>query len=172
MPGRFTGMYSTHFIGIVILLVIWIVLFKFTHLLIRLLLREPLIGWAIGPLGITIVFLHEPAILYIWLDVLGPALVSGVVLYIGLFTSLAPVVIPHHPLLEILVVVCGVLLSSTGDLVNALSDLIHPLWGEARVLRSIQWLRSTWAQIHFTSFGCSYLNDHFGSSPTELLQAL
>jgi hypothetical protein len=33
-------------------------------------------------------------------------------------------------------------------------------------------LRASWAQIHFTTFGSSYLNDHFGASPAELLQAL
>jgi hypothetical protein len=108
----------------------------------------------------------------IWLDVLGPALVSGGVLYIGLFTSLSPVTLPQHPLVPVVVIICGVLLSSTGDFVNAWRDLRHPLWGEARILRSIQFLRATWARIHFTPFGHSYLSDHFKTTPTDLLQAL
>jgi hypothetical protein len=108
----------------------------------------------------------------IWLDVLGPALVSGGVLYMGLFTSLSPVTLPQHPLVPVVVIACGVLLSSTGDFVNAWRDLRHPLWGEARILRSIQFLRATWARIHFTPFGHSYLSDHFKTTPTDLLQAL
>jgi hypothetical protein len=54
--------------------------------------------------------------------------------------------------------------------VNALRDLRYPLWGEARILCSLQFLRASWASIHFTPFGLSYLRDHFGSSPSELLQ--
>jgi hypothetical protein len=74
--------------------------------------------------------------------------------------------------IEAFVIVCGVLIISTTDIVNALRDLRHPLWGEARVLRSIQTLRTSCAKIHFTPFGYSYLSDHFGSNPAELLQAI
>jgi hypothetical protein len=63
-------------------------------------------------------------------------------------------------------------LSIIGDIFKVFQDLRHPLWGEARILRSIQWLRATWASVHFTPFGYSYLNDHFGSSPTDLWHAL
>jgi hypothetical protein len=117
-------------------------------------------------------YLYEPSTFHIWLNVLFPALISGVTLYVGLFTSLAPVTLPHYPVLEIAVIVIGVLLSSTLDFVNALRDLRYPLWGEARILQNMQLLRTTWASIHFTPFGLSYLRDRFGSSPTELLQVL
>ena len=172
MPGIQTGLHITNILGLAVLLVLWIVLFKGIHLLVMLVRHEPLIGWAIGPLGITIVFLREPSTFYIWLDVLCPAVVSGSTLYIGLFTSLSPVSLPHYPLFEAFVIACGVLITSTGDVLNALRDLRHPLWGEARVLQSIQFLRASWAKIHFTPFGYSYLSDHFGSNPTELLQAI
>jgi hypothetical protein len=137
-----------------------------------LLRHGPLIGWAIGPFGVTVMFLHEPSIWYIWLNVFCPALVSGSIVYGGLFTSFSPVTLSHHPLFEVVTVICGVLVTSTGDFINALRDLRHPLWGEARILRSIQFLRASWAKIHFTPFGYSYLNDHFGSNPADLLQAL
>ncbi len=96
---------------------------------------------------------------------------SGGVLYIGFFTRLSPVPLSHNFLVEIVLVACGVLLTGIGDIFNAFQDLRHPLWGEARILRSMQWLRATWAKIHFTPFGYSYLNDHFGSNPNDLLQA-
>lgn len=172
MSGVLTGIHITNMLGLGILLVLWVVLFKSTHLLVTLSRHEPLIGWAIGPLGITVMFLREPSTLYIWLDVLCPAIVSGGVLYIGLFTPLAPVSLSHHPLIEAFVIAGGILITSTGDVLNALRDLRHPLWGEARVLQSIQLLRATWAKIHFTPFGYSYLSDHFGSNPKELLHTI
>lgn len=172
MPGTFTGIHVVNLFGVLFLVVLWIVLFKLAHLLLTFMRHDPLLGWAVGPLGITVMFLHEPSVLYIWLDVLCPATISGVIVYVGLFTSIAPITLPHTPLLEFLTILCGIALSSTSDFLNALRDLRHPLWGEARVLRSIQCLRATWARIHFTPFGYSYLNDHFGANPTDLLQAL
>jgi hypothetical protein len=172
MPGIVNGIHITNIWGLCILFVLWIVLFRCTHLLVMLIRREPLIGWAIGPLGVTLMVLHEPSTLRIWMDVLGPAVVSGGVLYVGLFTSLSPIVFPQHPFIQVLVITSGVLITSTGDFINALRDLRHPLWGEARILRSIQLLRATWAKIHFTPFGHSYLSDHFKTTPTDLLQAL
>ncbi|MBV9256540.1 MAG: hypothetical protein JO215_00825, partial [Ktedonobacteraceae bacterium] len=136
--------------GLVLLLLLWLLLFKGTRLLVTLLRHDPLVGWAIGPLGITIMFAHEPSILFIWLSLLCPAVVSGSVLYVGLFTPLSPVPLSHNPAVQVVVIGCGVLLSIMGDTFNAFQDLRHPLWGEARILRSIQWIRATWARVHFT----------------------
>jgi hypothetical protein len=171
MPGMLSHVHIIHPLGLCVLLALWLLLFKFTHVFVMLVRREPLIGWAIGPLGLTLMVLHEPSALFIWLGVFFPALVSAAVLYCGLFTSLSPIILPREPLIQFIIVVCGVLVTSTGDVVNALRDLQHPLWGEARILRSIQLLRATWAKIHFTPFGYSYVTDHFGSSPAELLKA-
>jgi len=159
-------------LGLAGFVVLWIILFECAHVLVTLLRNGPLIGWAVSPLGVTVMYLYEPSTLYIWLNVLFPAFVSSLVLYVGLFTSLAPVAIPHQLLITVLVISLGVLLSSSIDFFNALRDLRHPLWGEARILRSIQYLRASWSAIHFTPFGLTYLRDRFGSSPTDLLQAL
>lgn len=167
-----TSIHVTNLLGLLGFLIVWIVLFECAHLLIMLLRNGPLIAWAISPLGVTVMFLQEPSTPYIWLNVFFPALISGCVVYFGLFTSLTPISLPHSLLIEILIVVVGILLSSTIDFVLALRDTRYPLWGEARILRSIQYLRASWASIHFTSFGLTYLRDHFGSSPTDLLRAL
>ena len=172
MPHIPTSFHVTSYLGLAAFLVLWLVFFRCAHLFLTIFRHGPLVGWAIGPLGVTVLFLHEPPALYIWLDVLCPAIVSGTVLYVGLFTSLSPVTLPHSPFIEILIISCGVLITSTGDLINALQDVRHPLWGEARILRNMQNLRTTWAKIHFTPFGYTYLRDHFGSSPTDLMQAL
>ncbi len=167
-----TSIHITNLLGLVGFLVVWIVLFECAHLLIMPLRNGPLIAWAISPLGVTAMFLQEPSTPYIWLNVFFPALISGGVVYFGMFSSLAPITLPHTLLIEIAVVVVGILLSSTIDFVLALRDMRYPLWGEARILRSIQYMRASWASIHFTTFGLTYLRDHFGSSPRDLLQAL
>jgi len=173
MPGTVTNVHITNVLGIIGFLVLWLILFGCAHLLVTLLRNERLIGWAIGPLGLTILFMREPSTLYILLDAIIPAIVSGCFLYLGLFTAFpSPIFIPHHPLIEIVVIACGVFITSFADCMNALRDLRYPLWGEARVLRSIQFLRASWASIHFTRFGLSYLQDHFDSNPRDLLQAL
>jgi hypothetical protein len=173
MSSPSVGIHINSFLGLGGFFLLWIILFVCAHLLVAMMRDDPLIGWAIGPLGLTTLFVYEPTTLYIVLDALLPALVSGSVLYIGLFTSLAsPIVIPRHPLIEIVVVAVGVLITSTRDFIIALRDLRYPLWGEARILRSIQFLHASWATIHFTAFGLSYLRDHFGNTPTDILQAV
>ena len=172
MSATHVGVHVTSFLGLGGFLILWIVLFVCAHMFVALLRNNPLIAWAISPLGVTTLFLHEPSTLYLLLDATFPALVSAGVLYIGLFTSIAsPVAFPRHPLIELVVIVGGVLLVSTRDFVNLLRDLRYPLWGEARILRSLQFLRASRATIRFTSFGLSYLRDHFGFSPAEILQA-
>lgn len=171
MQGILTSVHLTNLFGLGVLLIVWLALFVGTHVIVTLVRQEPLVGWAFGPLGVTVLFLREPSLWYIWLDVICPALVSGGVLYIGLFTSIAPITLPHYPLVEIVVIACGVCLTSIRDVANALRDVRYPLWGEARILRSMQLLRASWTKIHFTPFGYNYLSDHFGTNPTDLLQA-
>jgi hypothetical protein len=173
MPVTLTGIHITNILGVIGFLALWFILFWCAHMLVTLLHNNRLIAWAIGPLGVTVLFMREPSTLYILLDAIVPAIVSGCFLYLGLFTAVpSPIFIPHRPWIEIVVIACGVFITSFGDFMNALRDLRYPLWGEARVLRSIQFLRTSWASIHFTRFGLSYLQDHFGSSPHDLLQAL
>lgn len=172
MPASMTGVHITNVLGFIGFLFAWIILYEIAKMLVIVLRNEPLIGWAIGPLGISTLFLSEPSAAFIIFSALFPALISGCVLYFGLFSTFPnPIVIPHHSFIEILVVTAGVLLTSTGDFLDALRDLRHPLWGEARILRSLQFMRASWATIHFTTFGLSYLRDHFDSTPTDILQA-
>lgn len=172
MPETIASIYLTSVPRLVGFVVLWIILFECARMLVAVLRNDPLIGWAFGPLGVSTLFLSEPSPAFVLFNALFPAVVSGCVLYFGLFTSLlGPITLPHNPFFEALVIAAGVLLTSAGDFVDALRDLRYPLWGEARILRSIQLLHASKANIHFTAFGLSYLREHFGSNPTELLQA-
>lgn len=176
MPGASTSnmhIHITNLLGLVGFMVLWLGLVESARFLLSALRNAPLLGWAIGPLGISTLFLYEPSLRFLCLSLVLPALISGSVLYLGLFTSFpSPLALPHSTLTVLFTLALGILITGLGDWVNALRDIRYPLWGEARVLRSIQYLRASWASIHFTPFGRSYLREHFGSNPTELLQAL
>lgn len=160
-------------LGLLGFLVIWVVLVVCARLLVASFRSDPLIGWAIGPLGVTTLYLSEPPVALILLSALFPAAVSAAMLFIGLFSSLpSPLALSHRPLTEALVIIGGVIVSSAVDIRNAMRDLRHPLWGEARILRTIQALRASWASIHFTAFGITYLRDRFDTNPTDLLQTI
>lgn len=172
MPVFFANIHIHNLPGLILFLILWIVLYKVAHVLVMLWRHEPLVGWAVGPFGLKFVALHEPSLLYLWFDVLFPACVSGGTLYVAFFSAISPITLPHYPFVKFLVVICGILITSTADLLSALYDLRHPLWGEARLLRNIQMLRANWSCIHFTPFGRSYVHTHFGENPRDLLQIL
>jgi hypothetical protein len=172
MPGTIASIYVTSIPGLVTYVLLWLVLVECARILVRVFKNDPLVGWAVGPLGISTLYLSEPSPMFILFNALFPAIVSAFVLYMELFTALpSPLALPNNTLVKILVIAIGVMITSTGDFLNALRDLRYPLWGEARILRNIQLLYARWATIHFTPFGLSYLRESFGSNPTDLLQS-
>jgi hypothetical protein len=172
MPGAIASLYVTSIPKLVAYVLIWMILVECARMLVRAYRNDPLVGWAVGPLGLSTLYLSEPSPVFILFHAVFPAVVSAFVLYLGLFSALpSPLALPRNPLVEIFVILIGVLITSTIDFIDAMRDLRYPLWGEARILRSIQLLRASWASIHFTPFGLSYLREHFGSSPTDLLQS-
>src|SRR5947209_17654216 len=101
MPVAMTSIHVYKFLELAGFLALWIVLFECAHVLVTLLRHGPLIGWAVSPLGVSVMFLYEPSTLYIWLNVLFPALASGSVTYSGFFTTLALMPCPWHPLIDL-----------------------------------------------------------------------
>jgi len=166
------SLYVTSIPRLVAYVFIWIILVECARILVKVYRNDPLVGWAVGPLGVSTLYLSEPSPVFILFNALFPAMVSAFVLYVELFTALpSPLSLPHNPIFEILVITIGVVITSTLDFFDAMRDLRYPLWGEARILRNLQLLRASWASIHFTPFGLSYLHEHFGSNPTDLLQS-
>lgn len=176
MPETSTGylpIHITNLLGLIGFVILWLGLVECTRFLLKALRNDPLLGWAIGPFGISALYLSTPSARFILLSTAVQTFVSGLILYLGLFTGLpSPLTLPHHTLVITVVLALGVLITSLGDWITALRDLRFPLWGEARILRTIQSLHASWATIHFTPFGLSYLREHFRSTPTDLLQAL
>lgn len=172
MPNVLASIHIYTVLEFLLLVLLWLVSCECAHVGVRLLRREPLIGWAVGPLGVTVMFLYEPSLFYVCSDVLCSAIVSGCFLYVSLYTGFSSVIFPNDSSVPVLLVCCAVPIVCVATFMRLWQDARYPLWGEVRVLRTLQKLRASWARIHFTSFGCSYLLDHFGSNPTDLLRAL
>ena len=172
MPGSIASLHVTSIPRLIAYVFIWLFLVWCAKILVRLYRNGPLVGWAVGPLGLSTLYLSEPSPVFILFNALFPAIVSALVIYLFLFTTVpSPLSLPDNPLVEIVVITIGVLITSTVDFVDAMRDLRYPLWGEARILRNIQLMSASWASIHFTQFGLAYLHEHFSSNPADLLQA-
>src|SRR5215472_11061838 len=96
MPNVFVSIHIYTVLEVFLLVTLWLVICECAHVGVRFLRREPLIGWAVGPLGVTVMFLYEPSLFYICSDVLCPAIVSGSFLYIALYTGISSLVFPHN----------------------------------------------------------------------------
>jgi hypothetical protein len=55
-------------------------------------------------------------------------------------------------------------------ILGLLRERRFPLWGEARVLATIQRTRATGALIFFTTLGKTFLRERFGATPGEFLR--
>src|SRR2546430_16301437 len=98
MPVAMTSIHVFNFLELAGFLVLWIVLFEFAHVLGALLRHGPLIGWAVSPLGVSVMFLYEPSTLYIWLNFLFLSLFSALVICAGFFSFLYSIAFPLYPL--------------------------------------------------------------------------
>src|SRR5437667_4215607 len=136
MPKVIASIHIYTVLEFFLLVILWLVLSECAHVGVRLLRREPLIGWAVGPLGVTVMFVHEPSLLYICLDVLCPAIISGSFLYIGLSTDISLVVFPHNSPIPVLIVCCAIVIVNVVSFMRVWQDARYPLWGEARLLRT------------------------------------
>src|SRR5437660_2950853 len=123
MPGIHSSVHVNNVLGLIGFIVLWLALVECTKVLIALLKNDPLVGWAIGPLGVTPLVLCEPTTFFILFNALFPAILSGCILFFGLFSVLpSPLSLPHRPLVEILVIVIGVFFTSASNIINALRD--------------------------------------------------
>src|SRR5205085_7186069 len=95
MPNIIASIHIYTVLEVFLLIILWLVLCECAHIVIRFLRREPLIGWAVGPLGVTVMFVHEPSLFYVCLDVLCPAIISGSFLYVTLYTEIGSLLFPH-----------------------------------------------------------------------------
>lgn len=144
--------------------------------LVAMMRRDALVCWTVGPLGITAVYLREPPRGLLVAQVWVPALLVACASYMGL--SLVhplplvpvPLAVQDPQMLTRLGTVALVVLAVGGvQCLRLLADRRCPLWGDARVLVSVQRSRALGALVHFTPVGRAFLRERFGITPSELL---
>jgi hypothetical protein len=165
---------QVHTLQLVWVLVLWMALHEGVYLLLGMLRRQSLVCWSIGPLGAATTYLRAPGRLFVLLQVVLPAMLAAGFLRFSLFETTPPPIVnlPTRTLVQVLVILLSLLFTSTIRVIMLVRDWRYPLWGEARVLRSVSWCRATGACIYFTTFGRSFLRERFQSSPREFLQTL
>lgn len=155
-------------------LVLWIGLHEATYLLLGMLRRRILICWSIGPLGVATTYEREPGWGFLLAQLLAPAVLAALFLRFTLFQAMSPPILnlPNGVLPQLLTVLASLVLTSSIRAVLLLRDWRYPIWGEARLLRSIAWCRATGAAIVFTAFGRAFVRERFQVTPREFLQTV
>ena len=157
---------------LILAIVAWLLVY---HLVYRLtaLARDPsLICWSVGPLGLRVVPLREPSAGQRLLQLFLAGGVLAGVAYTTLYVLEPPPIVGLEPALEgrALTVAIPVAVLTLYRLVAIFREHRFPLWGEARVMASVQRSLATGAVIIFTPAGRAFVRDRFGATPTEFLR--
>ena len=153
---------------------IWLLVYHIVYAVIAIARDPSLICWGVGPFGFTVIGMRRPSLgqALSRLFISGAAL--GIVAFISLFVA-QPAPISGLPRLlpdRLGLIGALVALATILRVVGSLRDWRFPLWGEARVLASVQRSIATGAILFFTPLGRTFLRDRFGATPNEFLQTI
>ncbi len=163
---------QVHVLQLFGLLVLWIGLHEGMYLLLGMVQRRILICWSIGPLGIATTYAREPGRIFSLAQLLLPAALAALFLRFAFFQAVPPPIanLPQEALAQLLIVLLSLALTSGVRAIMLVRDWRYPIWGEARLLRSLAWRQATGAAIYFTAFGRAFLRERFHATPREFLQ--
>ncbi|MEO7000234.1 MAG: hypothetical protein ABI068_00340 [Ktedonobacterales bacterium] len=153
---------------------VWLLVYHIVYALTAITRDPSLVCWGVGLFGFTVIGLHRPS----WRQVVARLFCAGVALGVVAFITLfivqpAPISGLPQMLTNRLTLICAlVMLATILRLMGAARDWRFPLWGEARVLASVQRSIATGAILFFTPLGRAYLRDRFGATPNEFLQTI
>lgn len=155
-------------------LALWIALHEAAYLLLGMLRRRTMICWSIGPLGIATTYVREPGRVFLLAQLLVPAALAALFLRFVLFQVMSPPILhlPASALAQGFAIVISLALTSTLRAILLARDWRYPIWGEARLLRSVAWARATGAALCFTTFGRAFVRERFQVTPREFLQTV
>jgi hypothetical protein len=153
-------------------LILWLGLHEGMYLLLGMIRRRILLCWSIGPLGIATIYAREPGRVFSLAQLLLPAALAALFLRFTVFQTVPPPIpnLPHGALAQVCTVLLSLALTSGVRAVMLVRDWRCPIWGEARLLRSLSWRRATGTAIYFTAFGRVFLRERFHATPREFLQ--
>jgi hypothetical protein len=165
---------QVHALQLCWILLLWIGLHEASYLLLGMLRRRILLCWSVGPLGIATIYEREPGWGFLLAQWLAPAALAALFLRAMLFQTLTPPILnlPNGPLVQLALVLLSFVVTSSIRGAMLLRDWRYPLWGEARLLRSLAWGHATGAAIFFTAYGRAFLRERFQVTPREFLQTV
>jgi hypothetical protein len=168
------GGLQIHALQLCWILALWIGLHEASYLLLGMLRRRILLCWSIGPLGIATTYEREPGWGFLLAQLLAPAILAALFLRAMLFQPMTPPILnlPNGLLVQLGIVLVSLMVTSGLRGVLLARDWRYPIWGEARLLRSLVWSQATGAVIFFTACGRAFLRERFQVTPREFLQTV
>lgn len=150
----------------------WFAIYHLAYALIGLTRDRSLVCWSIGPLGIQPITLREPPARQVITQLTFAALAVAGTTYASLYLLMPPPIagLKQTPAAQLVAILIPVALLTLWRLLGLLRERRFPLWGEARVLASIQRSRATGALVIFTTMGRTFLRERFGATPGEFLR--
>ncbi|HLY31254.1 MAG TPA: hypothetical protein VKQ36_09505 [Ktedonobacterales bacterium] len=169
MPGGHINLFY-----LVLVTLGWVLVYQAIYWALAIVRDPSLICWGVGPFGLIIVTLRKPGpgLRLIQLVAAGLALAS--VADASLFLARpGPITgLSQTPLAELGVVALVVALATGVRLLANVRMQRFPLWGEARVLATVQQNVARGAILVFTPLGRAFLRERFGATPGEFIQTM
>lgn len=138
---------------------------------VLLLPRRSLIGWSVGPFGIVSIALGKPS-RRVWLaQFVAPVLVLAGLSYADLYLAHPWAIsgLDQRPAARAVTTLVALVGGGLLQALRFLGEMRFPLWGDARVLATVQRSRALGGVVLFTARGRAYLRERFGATPREFL---
>jgi hypothetical protein len=145
--------------------------YQVTGWIVLLLPRRSLIGWSVGPFGIAAIALGKPSRRVLVTQFVAPVLAVAGVSYADLYLAhpWALAGVDQRPVARALTTLAALAVGAALQVLRLAGDLRFPIWGDARVLATVQRSRALGGIILFTARGRAYLRERFGATPREFL---
>ncbi len=142
-------------IYLTVVILAWLAIYHLAYAFIAIARDRSLVCWSIGPLGISAITMREPPARQVITQLLCAALAVAGTTYVSLYLLTPPPIagLRQSVTAQLVVVAIPVALLTVWRMLGLLRERRFPLWGEARVLATIQRTRATGALIFFTAMG-------------------
>ncbi len=157
---------------LLVILLLWVLIYHVTFWTVALIRDPSLVCWSLGPFGITVVSLRQPSLSRLAVQLFAAAVALGCTDYATLYLLMPPPIagLDSAASVRALAIAIPVVALSAIHLFGALRDRLRPLWGEARVMSSVQRSVATGARVYFTPKGRTFLRERFDVTPAEFLR--
>jgi hypothetical protein len=158
-------------LSLVIQLGVCLAAYQVTCWMVALLPRRSLIGWSVGLFGIGAIALGKPSRRVLLAQFLAPVLVLAGVSYADLYLAHHGVLsgLDQRPITRAITTLVALVVGALLQALRFLGEMRFPIWGDARVLATVQRSRALGGVVLFTARGRAYLRERFGATPREFL---